>query len=147
MEAPLASAVTEIPPAPAAATIEHFSKLLGYETDCWDVYVATEANEVDFVLLDVRAPEDYLAGHIPGAISMPRRKIIASKIRAWPDDTVFVVYCSGPHCNGADKAALALARLGRPVKIMIGGAIGWVDDGLALVSGDEPGSLPLDEAA
>ena len=36
---------------------------------------------------------------------------------AWPDDTLFVVYCAGPHCNGADRAALKLAGRGRPVKI------------------------------
>jgi rhodanese-related sulfurtransferase len=45
---------------------------------------------------------------------------------------VFVVYCSGPHCNGADRAALRLARLGRPVKHMIGGIEGWKDQGLGL---------------
>ena len=39
---------------------------------------------------------------------------------AWPEGTLFVVYCAGPHCNGADRAALKLARLGLPVKIMLG---------------------------
>jgi len=43
----------------------------------------------------------------------------------WPRETLFVVYCAGPHCNGADRAALKIARLGRPVKIMIGGITGW----------------------
>lgn len=47
----------------------------------------------------------------------------------WPADTLFVVYCAGPHCNGADRAALKLARMGRPVKIMIGGITGWADEG------------------
>jgi rhodanese-related sulfurtransferase/ketosteroid isomerase-like protein len=141
MEALLASAVREIPPAPAAVAIEHFSKRLAHETDCWDVHTAFATNADDFVLLDVRSPDLYVAGHVPGAINLPWRKIIASKIRAWPEDTVFVVYCAGPHCNGADRAALALARLGRPVKIMIGGAIGWVDDGFSLLSGSEPGCV------
>jgi len=49
-------------------------------------------------------------------------------------DTLFVVYCSGPHCNGADRAALNLARLGRPVKKMIGGVEGWKDEGFSLTS-------------
>jgi len=49
----------------------------------------------------------------------------------WPSDTVFVVYCAGPHCNGADRAALKLAQMGRPVKIMIGGMTGWADEGFA----------------
>jgi rhodanese-related sulfurtransferase len=55
---------------------------------------------------------------------------------AWPEDTLFVVYCAGPHCNGADRAALRLARLGRPVKKMIGGVTGWLDEGFVLVAGD-----------
>jgi rhodanese-related sulfurtransferase len=59
----------------------------------------------------------------------------------WPEDTLFVAYCAGPHCNGADQAALKIARLGLPVKIMIGGIAGWEDDGLPFASGAEPGSL------
>ena len=35
-------------------------------------------------------------------------------------------------CNGADRAAVRIARLGRPVKKMIGGIEGWKDEGLAL---------------
>jgi len=38
--------------------------------------------------------------------------------------------CAGPRCNRADKAALKLASLGRPVKKMIGGVTGWLDDGV-----------------
>lgn len=48
----------------------------------------------------------------------------------WPAETLFVVYCAGPHCNGADIAALRLAELGRPVKMMLGGLTGWQDEGL-----------------
>ncbi|HFK3894083.1 TPA: rhodanese-like domain-containing protein, partial [Klebsiella pneumoniae] len=53
-----------------------------------------------------------------------------------PADTLFVVYCAGPHCNGADVAALKLAELGRPVKMMLGGLTGWEDEGYAFASGD-----------
>ena len=53
-------------------------------------------------------------------------------------ETLFVVYCAGPHCNGADKAAMRLAALGRPVKKMIGGIEGWRDEGFALRTGDRP---------
>ncbi len=59
----------------------------------------------------------------------------------WPTDTLFVVYCAGPHCNGADRAALRLAELGRPVKLMLGGITGWADEGFAFASGDAPRSL------
>jgi len=137
----MASAVAAIPAAPSAQAIEHFSRLLTLETDCWDVHQALSSGVIDFVLLDVRSPELYAAGHVPGAISLPHRKIIASVMKAWPDAQLFVVYCAGTHCNGADKAALALARLGRGVKIMIGGATGWVDEGFALATGSEPGTI------
>jgi hypothetical protein len=42
--------------------------------------------------------------------------------------------CAGPHCNGANKAALRLARLGLPVKMMIGGITGWLDEGFSLAT-------------
>ena len=69
---------------------------------------------------------------MPGAINLPHGKIIASKMTDWPEDTVFVTYCAGPHCNGAARGALRLAELGRPVKIMAGGVAGWLDEGFAL---------------
>jgi rhodanese-related sulfurtransferase len=47
--------------------------------------------------------------------------------------TLFVTYCNGPHCNGAARGALRLARLGFPVKIMAGGITGWLEEGFALV--------------
>lgn len=57
----------------------------------------------------------------------------APVLEQYSPDTLFVVYCAGPHCNGADKAAVHLARLGRPVKKMIGGVTGWIDEGFELV--------------
>jgi rhodanese-related sulfurtransferase len=110
---------------------EHFAASFTFETDCWDVHDAL-AKGADFVLLDVRSPASYAKGHVPGAISLPHGKIIASKMTQWPEDTVFVTYCDGPHCNGAARGALRLAELGRPVKIMAGGVTGWLDEGFAL---------------
>ncbi|MOA59100.1 hypothetical protein D3C78_1836380 [compost metagenome] len=51
---------------------------------------------------------------------------------SYPKSSLFVVYCAGPHCNGANKAAVKLAALGYPVKEMIGGVTGWLDEGFAL---------------
>jgi len=141
------SYVTDTPAAPAVEALSHFSKKLAYETDCWDVHHALSQGSTDFVLLDVRDAQAYAAGHVPGAIHFPHGKLIASKLEAWPQETTFVVYCAGPHCNGADKAAVRLAKLGRPVKIMIGGAIGWVDEGFRHIPGIEPGSVRELEAA
>jgi rhodanese-related sulfurtransferase len=113
---------------------EHFSSKLHYETDCWDTSEALKSGAEDVVVLDVRSPEAYAEGHVPGSHSLPRRQITAERLDALSGDAVFVVYCAGPHCNGADKAALEIARLGRQVKIMIGGHHGWQVEGLPLES-------------
>lgn len=128
------SPVSSIPSAGSADVIAHFSRLLSLETDCWDVHVAMTNKSVDFVLLDVRGPQAYAAGHLPGAVSLPHARITARNLEPYPEDTLFVVYCNGPHCNGADRAALNFAKLGRRVKKMIGGVEGWKDEGFDLTS-------------
>jgi rhodanese-related sulfurtransferase len=84
------------------------------------------------VLLDVRTPEAYAAGHVRGAVNLPHGRIVERNLEAFPTDALFVVYCNGAHCNGADRAAARLARLGRKVKKMIGGVEGWKDEGYTL---------------
>ena len=126
--------VTEVPPAPAAEALERFSASFAFETDCWDVHEALSLPEPGFVLLDVRGPEQYGQGHVPGAVGLPHARIRERTLEPYPADSLFVVYCAGPHCNGADRAAVRLARLGRPVKKMLGGNTGWVDEGFALAT-------------
>ena len=126
------SPVAEVPAADSPAALAHFEALLGFETDCWDVHESLEWGEPGFVLLDVRSPELFREGHVPGAVSLPHRRLTDRNLAEYPSDTLFVVYCAGPHCNGADKAAVRLARLGRPVKKMIGGITGWTNDGFTL---------------
>lgn len=130
-----ADAVTEVAAAPSELALAHFEALLAFETDCWDVHEALEAGAPSVVVLDVRSPELFAAGHVPGAANLPHRRIIQRNLVSWPEDVTFVVYCAGPHCNGADKAAVRLARLGRPVKKMIGGVTGWLDEGFELATG------------
>ncbi|KQV79236.1 rhodanese [Massilia sp. Root351] len=126
------SFVTETAAAPSRLALAHFEAQFRFETDCWDVHDALSTGKQDFVLLDVRGSEKYAAGHVPGAVDLAHRKIIGSKMAAYPDGTLFVVYCAGPHCNGAARAAIRLARLGLPVKLMTGGITGWLDEGFSL---------------
>lgn len=124
----MTSLVRAIPAAPSAVALMHFSNRLTFETDCSDVFSSQEAGAVDFVLVDVRGPLAYQRGHLPGAINIPGRLITAGLLAGYPKDTLFVVYCAGPHCNGANKAAVKLAALEYSVKEMIGGVTGWLDD-------------------
>jgi rhodanese-related sulfurtransferase len=127
------SRVREVAPAPSPTAFEHFTKRLTFETDCADVYSSFASDRVDFVLVDVRGRQGYSKGHISGAINIPLLTITEDRMKEYVQETVFVVYCAGPHCNGANKAAIRLAQMGRPVKEMIGGIIGWVDEGFTLV--------------
>ena len=129
----MSSTVSRPPAADPARALLHFESLLEFETDCWDVHHAITNNRMDFVLLDVRGEELYNKGHIKGAISRPHARINGDSLKKYPLDTLFVVYCAGPHCNATEKAAIRLAKLGRPVKKMIGGVTGWLDEGFALI--------------
>ena len=125
--------VTAIPAASPKDAQAHFEALLTFETDCWDVHAELGNPGRTFVLLDVRSPESFAAGHVPHAINLPHRRINERNLADYPPETLFVVYCNGPHCNGADRAAIRLSRLGRFVKKMIGGIQGWKDEGYELV--------------
>jgi rhodanese-related sulfurtransferase len=129
------SLVSAVPAADSASALAHFEAGLAYETDCWDVH-ASLTRGADFVLIDVRSEELYARGHVPGALHIPHGKIIAARLAHYPSETLFVVYCSGPHCNGAQRGAIRLARLGRPVKIMIGGMSGWLAEGFGIERND-----------
>ena len=135
------SPVSEVPAAHPTDALKFFETRLTYETDCWDTHEAMSTGKQDFILLDVRSPALYEKSHIPGAINLPHGKIIKRTLEVFPKNSLFVVYCAGPHCNGANKAAIRLAKLGRTVKEMIGGMTGWADEGFSFVTGCEPGNI------
>ncbi len=135
------SHVSIIPAAAPELALKHFEARLTFEADCWDTHDSMVSGKMDFALLDVRSPDLYAQSHIPGAVNLPHGKIIARKMEEWPNDTLFVVYCAGPHCNGANKAAIRLARLGYPVKELIGGMTGWADEAFQFAKGSEPGRV------
>lgn len=129
--------VTEVPAAASSTALAHFESSFAFETDCWDVHSALNSPDPGFVLLDVRSPDRFREGHVPGAVNLPHGRLTERNLATYPAETLFVVYCAGPHCNGADRAAVRLARLDRPVKKMIGGVEGWKDDGFSLVPESE----------
>jgi rhodanese-related sulfurtransferase len=89
-----------------------------------------ESGAPGFVLLDSRSAQAWAQGHVPGAVRLPGREI-AVRAPAELDRSVPVVtYCWGPGCNGATRAALALAHLGFRVREMIGGFEYWAREGL-----------------
>lgn len=130
----MTSAVSRVTAAESELALQHFSALLRFETDCWDVHHAIHNQTKDFVLLDVRGESLYQQGHIATADNIPHARLNERTLESYPIDTLFVVYCAGPHCNATEKAAIRLARLGRSVKKMIGGVTGWIDEGFTLTT-------------
>jgi rhodanese-related sulfurtransferase len=61
------------------------------------------------VVLDVRPTAEYLAGHIPGAMSVPPEEV-AARLRRLPREAEVVAYCRGPFCVYADDAVRQLQR-------------------------------------
>ena len=133
----MSSPVSRIKAASSPEAQLHFHHLLQFETDCWDTHFAMNNNRMDFVLFDVRSELLFADGRLPNSVNLPHKKINELSLAEYPKDTLFIVYCAGPHCNGADKAALKLAELGRPVKKMIGGITGWLDEGFELVKNQD----------
>jgi rhodanese-related sulfurtransferase len=122
--------------------IAYFTATLAFQTDVSDVHAALGGG--GFALVDSRGTAAWEQGHIPGAIHLPTAAI-PERAAALLDPAVPVVtYCWGPGCNGATKAALALARLGYQVKEMIGGIEYWIREGFAVQTGTGPVSQPVD---
>ena len=126
------------------AAIEHFAAKLRYETDPSDVAAAQSAAE-RFVLVDTRGHAAWHQGRAVGAIHMPTAEIVGRAASEIPLDTPVVVYCWGPGCNGATKAALQFSRLGYEVRELIGGFEYWAREGLAVVDDGGPVVREIDE--
>ena len=106
---------------------EFFAAKLSCETDCSDVYADINAGEQDYLFVDVRSAEAFDKSHAITAINIPHSQINAQSFAKYDKNTQFVVYCWGPGCNGAAKAAYKIASLGYQVKEMLGGIHYWED--------------------
>jgi rhodanese-related sulfurtransferase len=117
--------------APAATPAEaatYFTAKGLFETDVADVAYDLREGISGFTLVDVRDALSYEAAHLPGAVSLPSGRI-NSNTPPLPREEVLVLYCWGPACNGASKAAARLAGQGYQVKEMLGGIEYWRKEG------------------
>jgi rhodanese-related sulfurtransferase/DNA-binding transcriptional ArsR family regulator len=80
-------------------------------------------------VLDVRPPEEYAAGHIPGAINVPLADL-RKRLHELPGNREIIAYCRGPYCLLAFDAVAALRRKGRNARRLAGGFPEWRSAGL-----------------
>ena len=86
----------------------------------------------EVVVLDVRPPAEYAAGHLPDAVNVPPDEL-ESRLAGLPAGQPVVAYCRGPLCAYADTAVRALTAAGRPALRLIDGLPEWAAAGLPIV--------------
>jgi rhodanese-related sulfurtransferase len=136
-----ASLVLQFPAPEPELSAAFMQAKLAYHTDSADL-AQDLVNGIDaIVVIDTRATEYYVAGHIPGAISFPHRTMDEHTTARLDRTKTYVVYCDGIGCNGSTKGAWKLARLGFKVKELLGGLDFWKRDGHLVATGEKPGRL------
>jgi rhodanese-related sulfurtransferase len=88
------------------------------------------------ILIDVRPREEYIAGHLPSALSIPLSEL-RKRLRELPRNQEIVAYCRGPYCMLAVEAVRLLARHGRRARRLEDGVSEWKVAGLRVVQGEE----------
>jgi rhodanese-related sulfurtransferase/DNA-binding transcriptional ArsR family regulator len=89
------------------------------------------AKDGTVIILDVRPVEEYRAGHIPGAISVPVGEL-GERLAEIPKRREVVAYCRGPYCLMAHDAVEKLRARGRRARRLIDGFPEWRSAGLAI---------------
>jgi len=92
------------------------------------------------VVIDVRPPEEFASGHLPGALSIPESEL-ANRIDELPRGRPVVAFCRGPYCKLADRAVAALRKNGFEALRCADGVVEWRDAGLSLVTSQKTGDI------
>jgi rhodanese-related sulfurtransferase len=91
----------------------------------------------EVTVLDVRPVEEYRAGHIPGAVSLPLKQL-ERKLKSLPKGREIVAYCRGPYCVLAPEAVAILRHHGYAARPMDDGVSEWRAHGLPVAVGEAP---------
>lgn len=84
-------------------------------------------------VLDVRPPEEYAAGHVPGAINIPVKEL-EKRLKELDPKLEVVAYCRGPHCVLAFDAVAKLRKKGINARRLDGGLPEWRLEGFPVES-------------
>ena len=96
------------------------SSFLGYRQISMDEAVKMMKDEKNYIILDVRRPDEYAEGHIPGAINVPNEEIGTTEIAELPDKSqLILVYCRSG--RRSKEASEKLVKLGYTNIVEFGG--------------------------
>ena len=100
---------------------------LSYRQISMDEAVKMMKDEKNYIILDVRRPDEYAEGHIPGAINVPNEEIGTQEISELPDKSqLILVYCRSG--RRSKEASEKLVRLGYTSIVEFGGILDWQGD-------------------
>ena len=95
-----------------------------YRNITMDEAVTMMAQETGYIILDVRRPDEFAAGHIPNAINMPNETIGTAEIPELPNkDQLIMVYCRSG--RRSKEASAKLVKLGYTNIVEFGGILDW----------------------
>ena len=98
------------------------------------------ARSKQVVILDTRPAREYIAGHIPGALSVPVDDL-QRRLKELTKGREYVAYCRGPYCIYADRAVEILRANGRRAQRLIEGFPEWRSAGFPVSQGEQPDTL------
>ena len=100
------------------------SSTSGYRQISMDEAVKMMKDEKNYIILDVRRPDEYAEGHIPGAINVPNEEIGTEEIAELPDKSqLILVYCRSG--RRSKEASEKLVKLGYTNIVEFGGILDW----------------------
>jgi rhodanese-related sulfurtransferase len=82
-------------------------------------------------VLDVRPPEEYRAGHVPGAVNIPLHDL-QKRLKELPRRREVIAYCRGPYCLMSYEAVALLRSKGRKARRLEAGLPEWREAGLPI---------------
>jgi rhodanese-related sulfurtransferase/DNA-binding transcriptional ArsR family regulator len=100
-----------------------------------ELLAASDAGHV--VVVDVRPNDEYAAGHLPGAVSVPLNEL-ASRLSEIPADVEVVAYCRGRYCVLSHRAVRLLIEHGFDAVLASDGILEWRADGVSITDPTTP---------
>ena len=123
------------------AEVEQVTRAYVEQRDALETVPAAElirrVRSGEVTALDVRPPEEYRAGHLPGALSIPVGELKA-RLKELPTDRAIVAYCRGPYCVMAVEAVALLRKRGFTAHRLEQGVADWQARGWRVERGGAP---------
>ena len=106
---------------------EYFENKVAFTTGPVEVSHLLEKKASDIHVVDVRYAEDYVKGHVPGAVNLPPSEWGGDVSKKLDKNKINMLYCYSQVCHLAAKAAVKLASMGYAVMEMDGGFKAWTE--------------------